>query len=363
LKRYKHSSNNADGVGVPGQFPQDFAADYLDNIQRITDARARMLEQQFVSYREQIADRWNILRAVDDTVAPEYLLVPYATRFNSDSRSSENWRKYHRAWETATKKYSDGVALTLTTDPSKFDSLKEMIDEIMPNFNRMMSWLQRRLGDRCDDVGTEGHSIHDCPDCEPKAPRPDYICALEFTEKGYPHLHVSIFGVDWLAPQAAISEEWGKYQGEIVHVKQMNKRPCNSDQDGIKVDDTEWIWLTSEKGDKAAKNEKAHQGKYLAEAMPTNESIGDLQEQVEADDSDLYKTALFWASDKQFWTASNGIKSADEADIEDLLIQEIAKYTWVGAAKSRDISMHVWQSAVKMVERNRGKDPPTPPDD
>lgn len=361
LKRPKHSSNNADGVGV-GQYPKEFAEDFLETIQRVTDARAQMLEKQFVSYREQINDRFNILRAARDDVAPKYLLVPYATRFNSDARSSENWSKYHRAWRNATREYNKGVALTLTTDPKKFDSLKEMCDSIFPNFNRFMSWLRRKLAHRCSDLGTPGHNLHQCAECEEYGERPDYICALEFTEQGFPHLHVSLFGIDWIADQSVISDYWEQYQAEVVHVKGMSKRLANGSQNGVADDDgKEWIWLTSGEGDKKAKNEKAHQGKYLAEAMPTNESIADLQEQVEADDSDLWKTAMFWASNKQFWTAAEDLKqpSDDDDDETELPIQEIANYVFVGAAKSGDIPKHVWETSVKMIGSSRGKDPPS----
>ena len=357
LRRPKHCSNTQDGGGV-GQFPQDFAQDYLGSIGRITDSRARMLEKQFVSYREQIDDRFNILRAADPNTTPEHLLVPYKTRFNSDARSGENWKKYHRAWRNATRKYDTGVALTLTTDPKKFDSLKEMCDNIFPNFNRFMSWLRRKLAHRCGDLGKEGHSLRDCSECEEYADRPDYVCALEFTEQGYPHLHVSIFGHDWIASQEAISNQWSKYQAEVVDVRGMDKRPANGSQNGVVVDDTEWIWMTSGNSEDGQKHEKAHQGKYLAENMPTNESIADLQERVKSDDSDLWKTAMFWATGSRFWTCSDDLKEAETDEL--LTIQEIADYVWVGAAKSKDIPKHVWQSCVTMIETNsgRGKDPP-----
>ncbi|WP_241432648.1 MULTISPECIES: hypothetical protein [Haloarcula] len=57
--------------------------------------------------------------------------------------------------------------------------------------------------------------------------RPDYIKALEFTERGYPHLHVLFFDVltrdedvmPWLCDKPEVAVKWADYgQGEIVDV-------------------------------------------------------------------------------------------------------------------------------------------------
>jgi hypothetical protein len=281
--------------------------------------------------------------------------VPYRTLYNDESRVDDNWRRYHGAWQTATEKYSKAVQITLTTDPKRYSSLKEMADETSENFNRFMSWCRRRLADRCDDLGTDGHNLRECPDCEEYGERPDYIKALEWTDAGRPHLHVILFGVDWLAPQQAIAAEWGKYQAAVVDVRTVRRKPVR--EDGIEVDGHEFAWFSSGDESTESKNEKAHMGKYLGEQMPAKESISATRKRVD-DDSNLWKTAMFWATEKRFWTCSEDL-SVDDNEEEDKL-EELAQYVFVGAAKSGDIPAHVWSSSVKLMTADieRGKDPP-----
>lgn len=339
------------------QYPRDFARNFISSrgCQEMTPSRSRVLEQQFVSYLEQIEGRWNILKNMYDE-HPEYLLVPYRTLYNDETRVQDNWRRYHGAWKKATQEHSKAVQITLTTDPKRYSSLDEMADDTSENFNRFMSWICRRLAERCDDLGTEGHNLRECPDCEEYGERPDFIKALEWTDAGRPHLHVILFGIDWLAPQREIAEQWGKYQAGVVDVRTVRRKPIRSG-DGIEVGEHEFAWFSSGDETTESKNEKAHMGKYLGEQMPANESIAQTRERVEDDDDDLWKTAMFWATGKQFWSCSEDFSLDDEMDEADDL-EELAQYVFVGAAKSGDIPAHVWSSSVKMMGATRGKDPP-----
>jgi hypothetical protein len=342
------------------QYPKDFAQNFLATrgCHEITPNRARVIEQQFAAYREQIAERWNILRNIYDE-HPEYLLVPYRTLYNDETRVSDNWRRYHGAWQKATEEYSKAVCVTLTTTPWRFSSLDDMATETSENFNGFMSWVAQRLADRCDDLGTPGHNLRECPDCETNGTRPDYIKVLEWTDKGRPHLHVIIFGVNWLAPQQKISEQWQKSQARVVDVREVRREPVRNGTDGIEVDGHELAWFSQGDDDSSKTHEKAHMGKYLTEQMPANESVAETRERV-GDDDDLWKTALFWATGKRFWSCSEDLSVTDDEDDEDAL-EDLAQYVFVGAAKSGDIPKHVWQSSVKMMTgtpTTRGKDPP-----
>jgi hypothetical protein len=339
-----------------GKYPRDFARNFISSrgCKEMTDGRSRVVEEQFVNYLEQIDGRWNILKNIEDQ-HPEYLLVPYSTLYNDPQRVSDNWRRYHGAWKNATREYSVGVQITLTTDPKRHAHLQDMADSTSENFNRFMSWLRRRLADRCDDLGTEGHNLRECPHCEEYADRPDYIKALEWTDEGRPHLHVIIFGVDWVAPQHEIAEYWKKYQASVVDVRTVRRQPV---RDGIEIDGHHMAWMTTGDGDGNKKNEKAHMGKYLGEQMPANESIAETRERLEDPDDDLWKTAMFWTTGKQFWTCSEDL-TVDESDDEEDEIQDLPQYVFVGAAKDGDIPKHVWSSSVKMMGTTRGKDPPS----
>jgi hypothetical protein len=334
--------------------PREFARRFLDSrgCTEITESRAQLLERQFAAYREQIADRWNILKNIRDQ-HPEYLLVPYNTLYNSESRVADNWRRYHSAWTEATREHSVGVQVTLTTDPKRFDSLQEMADATSENFNRFMSWVRRRLADRCDDLGTEGHNLRECPHCEEYGERPDFIKVLEWTDAGRPHLHIIFFGIDWLAPQQEIAREWGRHQAGVVDVRTVRKQPARNG-DGIEVDGHELVWMSTGDETTESKNEKAHMGKYLGEQMPASQSVAEIRERVEDPDDDLWKTAMFWATGKQFWSCSEDLKTDDDA--EDLA--DLREYVHVGAAKDGDIPAHVWSSSVKLMGTTRGKGPP-----
>lgn len=338
--------------------PRDFAGDFLNSrgCTEMTRSRQKVIEQQFVNYREQIADRYNILRNINDE-HPEYLLIPYRTLYNSEQRVSDNWRRYQNAWEAASNNYSRAIQITLTTDPKRYDSLQEMADATSENFNRFMSWVRRRLADRCDELGTEGHNLRDCPNCEEYGDRPDYIKVLEWTDKGRPHLHVIMFGIDWLAPQHEIASEWGKYQAAVVDVRSCRRVPAGNEA-GIRLDDGNTVrWMTSGDGEGNQKNEKAHQAKYLSEQMPANESVSQLQARVDDPDDHLWKTVMFWATGKRFWSCSEDLQ-IDDRDEE--TIADLPQYVHVGAAKASDIPKHVWESSVKLMgtQTTKGKDPP-----
>jgi hypothetical protein len=339
------------------QYPRDFARNFISSrgCTEMTPARAQVIENQFASYLEQIDGRFNILKNIYDE-HPEYLLIPYKTLYNSPERVADNWRRYHNAWQKATEEYSTAVQVTLTTDPKKYESLQEMADEIGKNFNRFMSWTTRRLADRCDDLGSAGHNLRECPDCQEYGDRPDYVKALEWTDKGRAHLHIILFGVDWLADKHAISDWAGKYQGEIVDVRGVKRKPVR-DGEGMQVNGHDLAWISNGDSDDGGKNEKAHLGKYLAEDMPADESISEIRQRVGDDDDDLWKTALFWATGKQFWSCSEDLETGD-GDGNDL--DELVRYVFVGAANHDDIPKHVWESSVKLRTGTtaRGKDPP-----
>jgi len=338
------------------QYPRDFAQNFISGrgMDEMTPDRATVLESQFVSYLEQIDGRWNILKNINGN-HPEYLLAPYKTLYNSSERVDDNWRRYHVSWQNATEEYSNAVQITLTTDPKRFDSLQEMADATSENFNRFMSWCRRRLANRCEEVGTDGHRIGECPHCEEFADRPDYVKALEWTDAGRPHLHVILFGINWLAPQREIADQWSKYQAAVVDVRSVKKKPVRNG-DGISVGDHEFAWFSNGNSDDkdAQKNEKAHMGKYLGEQMPANESISVTRQRVEDDDDHLWKTAMFWATQKRFWSCSQDLKPSTGED----KLEELPEYVFVGAAKDGDIPKHVWETSVKMIGCSRGKDPP-----
>jgi hypothetical protein len=89
--------------------------------------------------------------------------------------------------------------LTLTLDPSKFRNVKSAVRYLRTIFNKFREYLRRRYG----------------------AP-PRYICVLEFTQAGIPHLHILI---DRYIEHAWISKTWDRLGGgRIVFIKQVTVR-------------------------------------------------------------------------------------------------------------------------------------------
>jgi hypothetical protein len=89
--------------------------------------------------------------------------------------------------------------LTLTLDPSKLTKLKdkkEAVRHLRVCFNKFREYLKRLYG-----------------------VAPSYICVLEFTQKGVPHLHILF---DRYIPQKWISSTWDQLGGgRIVFIKQV----------------------------------------------------------------------------------------------------------------------------------------------
>ncbi len=86
--------------------------------------------------------------------------------------------------------------LTLTLDPKKLEHKKFAVPHLRLCFNKFREYLKRKYGKV-----------------------PPYICILEFTQAGIPHLHILL---DRYIPQAWISQTWaGLGGGKIVYIEQV----------------------------------------------------------------------------------------------------------------------------------------------
>jgi hypothetical protein len=138
----------------------------------------------------------------DDEDEGEAVVLPYRTRADPDYI-----REVRRKLRPLKRIRSDrAVMMTLTTDPSRFVSLKEGYHGLMNSFHRLMTFLNKRYG------------------CELQ-----YVAVPEFTKSGIPHLHVVILGVVWVISQAELSEVWSRYgQGEVVDIRRCGQGFRNS---------------------------------------------------------------------------------------------------------------------------------------
>jgi hypothetical protein len=100
----------------------------------------------------------------------------------------------------AIRRVAEGLGLryflTLTLDPKKLSNPKFAVKHLRLCFNKFRLYLKREFGEA-----------------------PSYICVLEFTQAGIPHLHILI---DRYVPHAWISNTWANLGGgRIVFIKQV----------------------------------------------------------------------------------------------------------------------------------------------
>jgi len=268
---------------------------------------AQGLEDAFRQYKD-TRQRKRIL--LKHKLKPKGMLLPYATRFTSPKRRRKHFAQYSSAWKTATALHDEAVFLTLTTDPSNFESIDEAAKHMGKAFNRFMMWLKKY---------TQEKDIH-------------YIKALEFTKAGYPHLHIALFGIDFIAPPTTRrkvrylrrARAWDKlkplYMDSKEHITQRWRATGQGSINYVYTlgkQNDKWRWLKFRPSDAKNRQPVDYLKKYFAKALS---------------DSDSYRVALYWATNTRFYTCSQALNAPTKKsglpstwvfvgsfDIEDLL--------------------------------------------
>jgi len=117
--------------------------------------------------------------------------LPYLTRFDYDyaKRVARKWKKIgHR----------EGIFLTLTLDPKRFSSLEQAYGALLWGWNKISTAMRKKF------------------------PEIEFARVVEFQESGNPHLHVLVFGVNFIAIEW-IRKLWEeKYElGTQINVKKI----------------------------------------------------------------------------------------------------------------------------------------------
>ncbi len=306
------SQSVSDPAGSP-QYPKDRAQSVLEDTSVLDgsngghDYRAGLL-RQLGTERETQQDKFKIQRAVLDWISPQYLLIPYQTRFNTESRARSSVDRLETALETATERHNSAVVLTLTTDTKRFESVSEAADGLSKAKGRLMSWL-----------ATDYQLGH----------RPDNLSVLEFTEAGLPHLHLVFFGVSWVAPQSQISAKWDDYgQGSVVRVRTVGRR-------GDK-----WIIHDDDGGTVTVRQYLGKAADDLVDVAQMD--AGELREAAESGDVSYWRQALYWATGRQHVSCSPSLKDSGDSDG----LPHVKRYEFVGVAQYRNIPAHVRRDAA-----------------
>jgi len=341
---------NAEGV----TYDREFLRNYLTKVDSVDEDLRKLLVDGFTSYLNRIKD-YRLLfdvhfvgRTGGETT--KRMTKDYKTRFNDSGRVSKQFARFNDALEYGYDHADNAVLTTLTTDPKQHDSLLDAIDSINENFNRLLSYFDSdpstKADTRSSDVRNWRPDLADDVTGRPRC-RPDYIKALEFTEKGYPHLHVLFFdvptresdGLPWLCDKQEISAKWSDYgQGRIVDTYPLIYRDdlddldANFDTDEGFVDwyrfgdhdhTDEWVRERTraheliEFDDDEQSTEStagAYLGKYLSatfgsllDATESFEEPDDDEREAFADKAATWKLALYWVTNRRFWSCSKPI--------------------------------------------------------
>lgn len=367
----------------PQHTGREFCEDVLKSVKEVNDRGQELLERNLSEYLERINDLRLVLQAQDPNESPEYITLPYKTRFNDEGRINKQWSIMSRSLELAGGEWENAALLTLTTDPKKFDSLHGMWTSINESWNRFMSWVSTdsRLGYR-----------------------PEYVKVLEATEKGYPHIHAIVFleedstrydGMPWLEDKQAISEYWAKYQGEVVDVQPLTY--VRDLGDGYEAEEG-WVrWdsdgdhggnLGREASDGGGQGQTAgaYLGKYLSaiyggirdanakdvEVMTDGgQPLEDEEGGKYEDKAATWKVAMYWATRRKIRTNSlelrgmveEAMEEEEGEDLEAALFGEIAArdYEFVGAWGYGDLPDHIRRETVDAEALIRPLEEPDPP--
>ena len=283
-----------------------------------TEGNLRSIFKQFASWRESIDGTFSRFDSYRGRAPRPHLLVETESRFNSVAEA-QSYDRLTESLDLAAESHDDGILLTLTGQPVRFDSHADMAESLRDGVSNLKSWLQYRLGFS-----------------------PDSIRVLEYQGKGQPHYHVALFGVsdagDLEATEpgtARIAEaEVREYWDETRDLgTQVDIRPIRRRNDA-------WILHDDDRG-------RVSLSYYLGKAPRRIRKVagtdaGDLMDRFDAGDLD-WRVALYWAYGRQarVVTRSPSLRESPGDDLE-----PIKKWEYVGTARLEEMPQSVVSRAI-----------------
>jgi hypothetical protein len=306
------SENTVAGDDGDPQYAKDRVQSYLENYLQVqSDSVKESLLRAMVTDIEGNEDLWQVL---ENRVTDEYLCLPYNTRHNNGGKAGKVRDRFDSALATATGRHSNAVVLTLTTDPKQHSGLFDALQSLSKNKNKLLSWL-----------ATDYQLGH----------RPEYLSALEFSQSGLPHLHLVLFGISYAVSQEQLAAQWRDYgQGSVVDIRQAKNRH-NTDTWRLHDDDSGIVAL------------RDYIGKAIRGLQSVANSDGDeLRDLLEAGDLSLWRQALYWATERQYFTCSNSLnQSGSNSCASDDGLPDIVEWEFVGVRQYDEIPATVKEKA------------------
>jgi len=242
------------------RFIRNYAITEFINKNNLDAIDRKKLMDLFLKYLAAIEDKTIVLY---NKQKQKLLKIPYKTRFNSGKKLYEKIDQFYSLFENAASKYKDAVFLTLTLDAKRFKNIHVASKHVSQALNRFISYLKKKSKNKIS-----------------------YINVFEFNKSGMVHLHMVFFGFKWLLSQKTLSNLWNKYgMGKIVYLYSLKydeeymgyvfhrKRPKNTDE----------------------KDVSNYLIKYLKKAFYNKSEL-----------------ALYWLTNKRFYTYSRDLKEKKE---------------------------------------------------
>jgi hypothetical protein len=244
---------------------------------------------------------------------------------------------FEDALSRASDGYDAGTFLTLTVDPKRFEGHTDAVEALYDGKSRLMSWLstESRLGYT-----------------------PVNLTVLEFMGNGLPHLHVCMFGVtsSELPSHGELTAYWDERRdvGEQVHVGDIRRRE-RSDA---------WLLRSVLEGDDA----DISLADYLTDAMHdlvtvANTDADDLADRADAGDVSLWKQALYWYTERRYWSGSDALTHGEDADDGEDALPYVSRWEYVGTFHADDIPARVLRDLISgSTSPDDGEEDAPPPD-
>ena len=369
-------------------YDREFARTVLKNLRgprkALSDSQKDLLANSLARYIR----RTNDYRLLFDVTlngwrgsSTERMVKSYKTRFTDAGRRDKSFARLQQALEWGYEHADSAVFATLTTDPKEFDSLYDAIMAINRNFHRLTQYMSSDPSTKKDTRSNSVHNwtphLHDSVTGRPRESL-QYVKVLEYTEKGYPHLHVLFFdpprrekdGCPWLIDTNELKHVWrqgdivdlypltyrddldevGYFGDEVVHDEDgevvyvdshgveshaddpgatPKTRPISEGfvcwyQHGDHGHSQEWadrrsryhrdngqIDMLGDDDNMQQKTAGSYIGKYMSKMYETLQTA--TESDFDPDDAEgaaWWKLALYWVTNRRFWTCSNGIRDA-----------------------------------------------------
>jgi hypothetical protein len=360
---------------------RQFCRDLVGSVSALDAHGKDVLAESIQRYVDRIED-YVMLFEVENTRTgrSRRFSKPYKTRFNDLGRLRQQWARFNATLDWAHEHADNAVLCTLTTDPKRHDSIEAATEAITENFARLLSWM--------------AYEPKQKPSSRPGY-RPEYLRVLEFTERGYPHLHVLFFDVPerngrpYLIDKNELSRKWSNLgQGQIVDLQGLEFRDdlgdrYAADEGFVALDDPRLDADDELAADGGAPVQEfvpgqtagQYLGKYLSAMfggvvnLATGEEFD--ADGKYADKAATWKLALYWATERRMWSISKTIEDAIRPEEEErslpIIVRHIGTYRYWDlpsqtTAQTRDFAeiedLRYFQPSPDVFD---GLDPPAVP--